>query len=377
MRHAKLVPAVMAMGMLFLSGCTLSVYNSYRDIENLDVVQVIGLDAVDGGGVRFSVATGPDSSGREPVRLTQDSPSLDGAMRSMEQLSGPGSLFYSGTGAIVMGEKAADDAERWLDAVARSKELRLDTELYVLKHGQAEELIAGDDAPEDVFADLSSLAKLVREDGPSPVPTCADVSRALLSSGSSLATAIELTEGADGKLTPVTSGYAILTGSGLAGWLSEEEALGAGLFMGGPGISVVELEDGITAELAGADVALDARWGKDGGIEGIDVSAEVKGSVIEAPAGSSLGSEEAWAELEQELAGCVYGWVSGVLEKSQTLNADFLNLEHRIESAHPLKYANMPVQWSEAFRDIDISVSVQAKIVNMREYSVSPYEGES
>lgn len=50
MRHAKLVPAVMAMGMLFLSGCTLSVYNSYRDIENLDVVQVIGLDAVDGGG---------------------------------------------------------------------------------------------------------------------------------------------------------------------------------------------------------------------------------------------------------------------------------------------------------------------------------------
>ena len=65
--------------------------------------------------------------------------------------------------------------------------------------------------------------------------TCADVSRALLSSGSSLATAIELTEGADGKLTPVTSGYAILTGSGLAGWLSEEEALGAGLFMGGPG----------------------------------------------------------------------------------------------------------------------------------------------
>lgn len=184
-----------------------------------------------------------------------------------------------------MGEKAADDAGRWLDAVARSKELRLDTELYVLKHGQAEELIAGDDAPEDVFADLSSLAKLVREDGPSPVPTCADVSRALLSSGSSLATAIELTEGADGKLTPVPSGYAILTGSGLAGWLSGEEALGAGLFMGGPGISVVELEDGITAELAGADVALDARWGKDGGIEGIDVSAEVKGSVIEAPAG--------------------------------------------------------------------------------------------
>lgn len=89
MRHAKLVPAVMAMGMLFLSGCTLSVYNSYRDIENLDVVQVIGLDAVDGGGVSSQSLPAPTHR-REPVRLTQDSPSLDGAMRSMEQLSGPG-----------------------------------------------------------------------------------------------------------------------------------------------------------------------------------------------------------------------------------------------------------------------------------------------
>ncbi len=376
MRHAKLILAVTALSMLCLSGCTLTVYNSYRDIENMEVVQVVGLDASGEEGVTLSVATGADASGREPVRLTQEASSLDGAMRAMEQLSGPGYLFYSGTGAIVMGEGAAEEAERWLDAVARSKELRLDVELYVFRHGRAEALIAGEDALEDVYAGLAGLAKLVREDGPSPVPTCADVSRKLLSSGAALATAIETKEGVDGKLTPVPSGYAILTSGGLAGWLSGGEAIGAGLFMGGPGISVVELAGGITAELAGADVGVDALWGDDGEVESISVRVDVKGSVIEAPAGSNLGSEESWEQLERELAEAVRGWVSGMLEKSRTLKADFLDFGHLIESMHPLKFADMPRPWGEVYPDIDISVEVEAEILNMREYSVSPFGGD-
>lgn len=147
-----------------------------------------------------------------------------------------GSLFYSGTGAIVMGEKAADDAGRWLDAVARSKELRLDTELYVLKHGQAEELIAGDDAPEDVFADLSSLAKLVREDGPSPVPTCADVSRACCPPARRSRPQSNRLRAPTASSRRYPPAYAILTGSGsrrLAQWGRKRWA--PELFYGRPG----------------------------------------------------------------------------------------------------------------------------------------------
>lgn len=374
MRHAKLALIPLALALLSLGGCTLTVYNNYRDIESLEVVQVVGIDAGADGGVKLSVATGSDASGREPLRLTQEAESLDGAMRAMEQLAGPGSLFFSGTGAIVLGEEAAHDVEHWLDAVARSKELRLDVELYVLRHGEAQELLTGDDAPEDVFASLDALASRVREDGPAPVPTCTDISRALLSSGAALATAIGVEPGPDEKLTPVPDGFAVLTASGFAGWLSEDEALGAGLFCGGPGISVVELSGSITAEMAGADVAIDARWSDDGELEGIDVDVSVKGSIIEAPAGSDLSSEAAWEKLQRELAEEVYGWVDAVLEKSRVLLADFLGLGRSIETKCPVKYAAMPTPWQEAFPDIEPDISVSAQILNMREYSASPFE---
>ena len=83
--------------MLPLSGCTLSVYNSYRDIESLKVVQAIGLDLSEDGSVVLSAATGPDASGREPLRITQEGPSLDAAMRSAEDVSMPREPSRDGT----------------------------------------------------------------------------------------------------------------------------------------------------------------------------------------------------------------------------------------------------------------------------------------
>lgn len=374
MRHAKLAMIPLALALLSLSGCTLTVYNNYRDIESLEVVQVVGIDSAEDGSVVLSVATGSDASGREPLRLTQEADSLDGAMRAMEQLAGSGSLFFSGTGAIVLGEEAAHDVDHWLDAVARSKELRLDVELYVLRHGEAKDLLTGDDAPEDVFADLAALASRVREDGPAPVPTCTDISRTLLSSGAALATAIGVEPGPDDKLTPVPEGFAVLTESGFAGWLSDDEALGAGLFCGGPGISVVELNGSITAELAGGGVEIAARWADGGELEGIDIDVSVKGSVIEAPAGSDLSSRDSWDKLQRELAEEVYGWVDAALEKSRVLRADFLGLGRSIETKCPVKFASMSTPWQEAFPDIVPDISVSAQILNMREYSASPFE---
>ena len=370
MRRAAI--ALAASALLALSGCTLSIYNSYRDIESLEVVQALGLDTAGDGGVLLSVATGADASGREPVRLTQEAESLDGAMRGMEQLTGRGRLFFSGTGAIVLGAPAAAESARWLDAIARSKELRLDTELYVLRSGEAAGLLTSDDAPEDVFASLNALGERVRSDGPAPVPTCSDVSRSLISSGAALAAAIDVAEGADGRLTPVPAGFAILTAGGLAGWLDEDAAIGAGFFMGGPGISVVELESGVTAELAGAELSVSPVW-NGGSLSGLDVSLEVGGSVIEAPADSDFSSAGSWETIEDELSGLARGWVESALDKSRELGADFLGLGREIESAEPVRFAGMPLSWEEAFPDLEIDVSCTTKILNMREYASSPY----
>ena len=50
--------AVMLSLLVFLpvSGCTLSVYNNYRELERLQVIETVGLDAGGGGGVGGALA---------------------------------------------------------------------------------------------------------------------------------------------------------------------------------------------------------------------------------------------------------------------------------------------------------------------------------
>ena len=59
---------LMLCAFLPLSGCTLSVYNNYRELERLQVIETVGFDAAQDGGVVLSISAGRDASGREPVR---------------------------------------------------------------------------------------------------------------------------------------------------------------------------------------------------------------------------------------------------------------------------------------------------------------------
>lgn len=363
---------LLAAGFLLLSGCTLSIYNNYRDIESLRIVRVLGIDLTENG-VLLSAATGEDASERSPLRLTGEGETLAEAMRSLEDSTDSGSLFLSGAGAIVLGADAAGDISRWLDAIARSRELRLDTELFVLRRGAAAELIAGEDAPEDVFSALDALSMRLRETGGAPSPNCARVSQALTASGAALAAAIELEEGPEGKYTPVPAGYAALTRGGFAGWLDGDAALGAGLFLGGVGMETLTLPGGMVAELAGVELKLVPLWREDGSLARLDIELDVRGSIIEAPPGCSLASREDWDALGEALAGEVCAWVEAALEESRSLGADILGLGERLSSRWPLRFAALSGRWEATLRSLDFGVSGEGKLLNAREFVSSPY----
>ena len=368
-RVKRLAALLLALAPLALPGCTLSVYNNYRDVGSLLVVQALGIDSRPGG-VTLSAATGADASGREPVRLKASAGTLEAALEAIEAKSGAGRAFFAGTGAIVLGPAAAGEAARWLDAVARSKDLRLDTELYVIKNTEAAALLTGEDAPEDVFAALDALDTRLRTGGPAPAPTCADAARSLLESGAALAAAIELLDG-----EPVGAGFAVLGPDSLAGWLTGGAALGAGLFLGGPGTGVIELDCGAAVELAGADIGLEPVW--DGGAPAsLRVNVSVRAGVIEAPAGLALDSAGGRGLVEGELAGAVEEWVGSALGESVALGADFLGLGRELQTRYPGRFD--AALWPEALSRLDCEVEVTAKILNVREYPVSPFgEGKA
>ena len=360
----KPAAALAALIFLSLAGCAGGVGQNYRDTESLEVVQALGID-LDGGSVTLSAATGADASGREPLRIKASGESMEAAMRALADEAGAGSLFFSGTGAVVLGEAAAAETARWLDGVARSRELRLDTELYVLRGAEAAELVAGSNGPEDVFAALDALAGRMERSGTGRTPTCADVSRSLAESGAAAAAAVRLE---DGKILP--AGFAVLTSSGPARFLSDEAAMGTALFLGGPGEAEVRLAGGVVCVLSGAELALEPVWAGDGSLARLEVSVSARGSVVEAPPDAALSSAADWSRLGRELGEAAAGWAEAALCECVSSGADFLGLGRTLAARCPEKAAALPEGWLGSLR---YSVSGEGKILSMREYAASPY----
>ena len=161
-----------------LSGCTLSVYNNYRELERLQVIETVGLDAGEDGGVVLSVSSGRDASGRELLRASAEAPSVTEAMQRLQGLSRSDELFFSGTGCILIGEAAAAQTARWLELVARSDSLRLDTPLFIVRGGEAAELVtqAGGEYG-DITQIMRALISFAEKSGPARICTCADAAR--------------------------------------------------------------------------------------------------------------------------------------------------------------------------------------------------------
>ena len=68
------------------------------------------------------------------------------------------------------------------------------------------------------------------------------------------------------------------------------------------------------------------------------------------------------AQLEAALAETVRGWVSALLEQSQTLAADFLGIGGILGERYPAKWQRVRAQWPALLPTMDFQVSVEAEI---------------
>lgn len=370
--------AVMLSLLVFLpvSGCTLSVYNNYRELERLQVIETVGFDAAEDGGVTLSISAGRDASGREPVRASASAQSVTEAMQELQDRSRSDELFFSGTGCILVGEEAAAETSRWLELIARSDTLRLDTPLFIVRSGEASELVTEAGGEEsDITQIMQALMHYAEKSGPARIFTCADAARSLIENGAALTGAVREGEDAskEGSLTAELDGYAILGGEGrLMGYIDGEDALGVGLYCGEPGRAALTLSEGVTAELAGGSVELVPTWGEDGSITALEARVSVDAIVLEALPGLELGSDEAREDIERELAGRAGGWIYNILSKSVSLGLDFLGLGQQLERDDPERWHAMTAPWGAMLPELEITVSAGAELLNIREFAGAP-----
>lgn len=390
MKRALCILLVLAM-LPSLCACG-SIYSNYREMEQLLVLQTMGLDTADGG-VRLSLASAADTEkGSSPIRLEVEGVNISSAFDRTQNYSFEESLFFSHIGSLLIGEDAArlgiDDA---MNYICQAPRLRMDMPVYIIRGSTAAESIMGTgDEGKGISEILMGVREYLENRSAGTLFTAADIERSSLRYGSALACALELSpsiqdsssaagsgeaqggSGASqkssgaGSSTVAAAGYAVLKDSRLCAYLSMEQGLGVCFLLNSVGRNDIVVTDSrgssVTMEINCGSCGITPVWDSSGALSRVDVSASVRASVTEINGKSDLDDAEYADYLTGQLESYVSDRISYVLRISRQLNADFLGLAGTVERSSPSEYAAMDKPFTEIFPTLELRVTVKGQL---------------
>lgn len=360
---------------LTLSGCT-SIYNNYKEIEELLVIQTMGLDR-QGGGVLLSLASSAGGS-MEPRRLSAGGESITTAMERIYNYSYEEQLFLSHIGQLLIGEEAAEAGiGDYLAYISRTPAMRLDMPMFIVRDGRAEDAVMQvGDGKRGISEVLESVEISSRRRGDSGIYTAGDVLRDLMRWGSALICAVECTDSSEStqagasedapRLTAAAQGFAVIREGKLCRYLTREQAIAVGFLRNDVGISDVQVNDMhgglVVLEIDSGKSSVRPRWAGPGELKGLEVQIEVRASVIEISGGSELDKAEYTDHLTAGLERLISGYVTETLQASKELKADFLGLASAVEKHSPENFRLLSRSFPELLPELELTVSVSGSL---------------
>ena len=377
-----------------LSGCR-TIYNNYKEIEQLLVVQTMGLD-LQGGGVFLSLASAAGSSGSQPRRLFASGDSITTAMQRIYNYSYEEQLFLSHVGQLVIGEEAAEAGiDDYLAYISRTPAMRLDMPIFVVRGGSAHDAVMKvGDGKRGISEMLETVEVSSQRRGDSGIYTAADVLRDSMRWGSALICALECTESSetpdlsasqsteavrenadgqtgtaspdDARLTAAAQGFAVIREGKLCRFLTREQALAVGLLRNKSGISDVQVKDRhgdlVVLEIDEGSSRIKAIWSAPGELKALDVQVQVQASVIEISGNGELGNAEYTDHLTAQLEALISDYVTQTLHASKDLKADFLGLSSAAERSNPEYYQMLNREFPELLPELELRVTVRGQL---------------
>lgn len=371
-RKRWLVLFALLPALALLCGCS-SVYTNYKDIELLQVIQTLGIDRGENGGVVLSVASGGNVNGGEPSVLSITAPSIEIAMEKLQEHFARTPFFFAHTQFLVVGENAArSGVSAYLDYIRHMPLLRSDVRLFLVHGCDAKTLVTGSiDGKHDISDELTSLLLDLEHQNGMQVFSCAEVSRQLMENGASLVCAIDAVDtkgivfSGGGGLSAVSAGYGVLTDGVLSGYILGDTARGidllSGSLSGGP--IALETESGtVTVQLHDGKTDFSPVWDADGNMESLRAEATVSAEITEVSdpeAAEQPGFSDSVADL---LARRAENWLRESLDFSSALESDFLSLGEKLARHDAQRFRSMPRTWRETLPLLRYDVSVKAEI---------------
>ena len=382
-----------------LSGCG-SIYSNYREIQQLMVVQTMGIDR-EKGGVQVSMAAAAEASGGGPRRMSAQGSTVTAAIDRAYKLSYEEEIFFSHVNHLLVGEAAAEEGmEAFLDYVSQSPTMRIDIPLYIVRGGTANQAVmeVGDSSK-----GISEVMQTVHESFASPsnsqVFTVADTINSLLRYGSALVCAIECVPSSEsislGKsesaqqgeeqkpqqeegqnaqdkiqgenpLMAVPAGYAVIRDGKLCKFIEPEEAAAVGLLTGSLPITDITVTDrngkNASLELNQGSADIIPVWDGKGQLKGLNIQAQVSASVLETDNWHQGNSNEYINHLTAQLESAVSQRLSSLLRTSMKLKADFLGLAGQVERKSPENYRLMSQRFSELLPGLELQITVSGQL---------------
>ncbi len=371
---------------LMLGGCSGGTYQEMREIESFEIVQTLGIDYEDGL-YTVTAATGTGSSGQVTV-LTSKSVTIARAMQKMQNYSTKKYIFFGHTANFLVGEAAAKhDLSACLEYVERGYDMRLDTNLFIVRGGRAEEAIAkASENGESINEHLLALEKDVQILSENHIYDCGDVAEELAADGSAVVTAISLWENenvpvGENKKSVQVVGCAVIKDGKLCGYADVDASRGITLLMNRFVTDSAELPDGqgsyIAVVLTEGKTEYDVLFG-DSGIRKIMIKAKLQGSISEMESPVNIYDERVVGEIERVLAKKEMERIVNVIELSRRLETDFLEIERELDMKHPVKLRRARQgDWTRQLADTDIEVTVEVTVARTYELGISPAEKET
>ena len=390
-----------------LSGCS-SIYSNYREIQQLMVVQTMGIDR-EKGGVQVSMAAAAEASGGRPRRMSAQGSTITAAIDRAYKLSYEEEIFFSHVNHLLVGEAAAEEGlDAFLDYVSQSPTMRIDIPLYIVRGSTANQAVmeVGDSSK-----GISEVMQTVHESFASPsnsrVFTVADTINSLLRYGSALVCAVECVPSSEsvspGKsasaqgggeqnaqqgeeqnpqqeegqnaqdktqgetpLMAVPAGYAVIRDGKLCKFIEPEEAAAVGLLTGSLPITDITVTDmngkDASLELNQGSAEITPVWGGKGQLKGLNIQAQVSASVLETDNWQQGSSNEYINHLTAQLESAVSQRLSSLLRTSMKLKADFLGLAGQVERKSPENYRLMSQRFSELLPGLELQITVSGQL---------------
>ena len=392
----KAICVILALASAFtLTGCT-SVYSNFKEIEQLLVIQDLGLDK-QGGGVLLSLCSASDeSTGNVPKRLYGTGDSITTALEHIYNYSFEDILFCSHISHVLIGEKAAESGiDDYLSYICRSPIMRLDIPLFIVKGSTAQDAVLKvGDGNRGVVEIMDSVEMSVGRLGNSSLYTAAETVRNLDRCGSSLICAVELAEPLEsdsgapagdspsaseedgfatqddgsGKLTAVVYGYAVIRDGKLCKFLDRDEAIAVGFLTNKVGLTNVTVRDRhgslVVLEIDSGGSEVTPVWSGTGELTGLNIAVDVRASIVEVSGSSDTRSAEYTDHITAQLEALISDYVSRVMLTSRELRSDFLCLAQTVERDDPSAFHMLPQSFPDLLPSLELQISVSGQLTH-------------